>query len=311
MTTNKPYPLAAVAFDGADAAHFLQGQLTINSETLAANTWRRAAYCSRQGRMIACGLLLRWADDDAGQHFLWVMHDDIAATLASQLQRFVLRAKVKISQPALYFSAVVAKEAKTPALPQGSGAIDLYEDTAIARINEGDGSGIIFNRAEMSPEVWQAQCAQRQTITADAWQQNEAQRAVPWVNTATQDMFIPQFLNFDLLGGVDFEKGCFVGQEVIARLHHLGNVKRRGMVVSATSGGCLSPAMVIKTAEGKTAGEVVNSVATPQGCIAFAAIVKELAEQELWAEEHALHITPPPYPIIEAEKFKRQKTPNV
>lgn len=286
--------LAAVEFAGADAAHFLQGQLTINSETLPVGQWRRAAYCSRQGRMISCGLLARLPDGAPAQRFVFIMRADIADTTAALLKRFVLRAKVTITTPPLCIAAR-GSEIIAPALK--GGAIAINDD--VASLHEGDERALVFNISEAArPHV----AGSSSPITGD-WEKTEIQRAVPWVGADTRELFIPQFLNLDVLGGVDFDKGCFVGQEVIARLHHLGEVKRRGMIV--TGEGAPRPGATLKTAEDKPAGEVVNSVGDGSGFIALAAIVKSALTQDLLIDGRRVTVQPPPYDITEHEKFKR------
>ena len=311
MNTNDypSHPLAAVSFYGADAAHFLQGQLTINTETLAAGEWRRAAYCSRQGRMLANGLLLHLPAD--APYFLFIMSADIAEAVAAMLRRYVLRAKVTVALPALQIS-VTAADGLAPVLPGGT--VDFYEQ--IARIDEGGGlRWTVAVDAPLPPDSGGAESG----LSPAVWQRGEIERGVAWVSEKTQDNVLPQFVNYELIGGVDFEKGCFVGQEVIARLHHLGAVKRRGMMISAAAGNVPAAGEVLRTAAGKPAGEVVNSVALAEGdaaaagFIGFAAVGKDAGELLIGDEEAVaaataipLTVQPPPYPIIEHEKFQRR-----
>lgn len=294
--------LAAVTFRGADAATFLNGQLTINAPALPPAHWQRAAYCSRQGRMLANGILVNVAAEDE-PYFALLLSADIAETTAAMLKKFVLRAKVKVEAPAVHIFATTATAADAPALPGGSANIQ----DSIVEVDEGGGRMLFFNTEEctlaaMHTHLNAAPDAQDSAL----WQRQEIQRGVAWVCAATQDMFIPQFVNFELLGGVDFSKGCFVGQEVIARLHHLGEVKRRGMLLR--SSGAASAGDALHTDAGKPAGEIANAAADEAGTgfIAFAALSKAAAEGAVLRDGAACEVLAPPYAIVEQEKFKRR-----
>ena len=158
-----------------------------------------------------------------------------------------------------------------------------------------------MNVADMSLADMQACCA-ASGGGGENWHLGEIQRGVPWLCMALQDVLIPQFVNFDVLGGVDFQKGCFVGQEVIARLHHLGEVKRRGMIVSG--GGMAAAADTLTDVNGKPAGVIVNSAAVAEGFVAFASVMR--AAGALLLDGRQVSAQLPPYPIVEQEKFKRQ-----
>ena len=299
MTTSVQYlsQLAAVVFRGRDAAPFLQGQLTINTQTLLPGQWRRAAYCSRQGRMLACGMLAHLpAESDEEQCFLFLLSADLAEVVKTLLQRFILRAKVRIELPAAHVIATVAAAAP-PAT--GSGVVTLTD--GIATLDEGVGRQLQVNVADMSQADMQTRCAVSGGGGED-WHLGEIQRGVPWLCMALRDALIPQFVNFDVLGGVDFQKGCFVGQEVISRLHHLGEVKRRGMIVSG--GGAAAAADTLTDVNGKPAGVIVSSVAVAEGFVAFAAVAR--AAGALLLDGRQVNVQLPPYPIVEQEKFKRR-----
>ena len=298
--------LAAVTFRGADAATFLNGQLTINAPALAAGSWRRAAYCSRQGRMLANGILVNApaAEADAEPHYTLLLSADIADPTAAMLKKFVLRAKVKIDTPPAH---IFCTGDATPAQPGGS--VSVQND--IVEVDEGGGRKLHYNTDTGTQTLADMQTllgGADESAEADggtAWQREEIQRGVAWIGAATQDALIPQFVNFELLGGVDFQKGCFVGQEVIARLHHLGDVKRRGMIVRG--GGAAQPGDALHTPAGKPAGEIANAApADGGGFIAFAALAKAAAADGVQLAGNALEVQPPPYPIVEQEKFKRK-----
>lgn len=268
--------LAAVEFVGADAASFLQGQLTINSETLQAGAWRRAAYCSRQGRIITCGILCRLAADDGEQRFLWIVAADSADDVTTQLRRFILRAKVRT---AILSAAFFGGSGKTPAAAAGDVVVD--GDT----LSLDDGLRVTLNAAGNNADG-----------DNQAWARTEIKRAVPWISAKTRELFIPQFVNFELLGGVNFDKGCYVGQEVIARLHHLGQVKRRGVILAGAAAPP-PPGTVVSDSDGNNAGEIVNSASDGDGFIALASVKLSRMTTPLFVGDSAVKPTPPPYPL--------------
>lgn len=249
--------LARVAFDGADAAAFLQGQLSADVAALEVGKWARAAYCSRQGRVLASMVLCRAGDDN----YVAAVRDDIADDLITRLSRFVLRAKVSMRRDD--GNVVFAK---------GEGfAID---DDLIIRAEDNNGED-------------------------DDWQRAEILRGIAWIGKDTQEMFLPQFINLDLLGGVNFKKGCYVGQEVIARLHYLGAVKRRAMIIRGKGDKPPEGAKLLD-AKGATMGEVINAVNdndnnNGETFTALAALILAKMEGGVFYNDNNLSITPPNY----------------
>ena len=249
--------LARVVFEGADAASFLQGQLSADTAALPNGKWTRAAYCSRQGRVLASVVLCRAADDC----YVAAVCADIADDLIARLSRFVLRAKVNMHRD------------------DGGVAFACGDDGVFER--DGDGELVVYDSADVGDG-------------SGDWQQWEIARGVPWVGKATQEMFLPQFINLDLLGGVDFKKGCYVGQEVVARLHYRGSVKRRAMVVS---GGGAPPAEGAKITDGGdgNAGEIINAAANGGGFTALAAVILAKEGDALVCDGKALTVSRPAY----------------
>ena len=251
-------PLAALSFEGADAADFLQGQITINAATLQPLCWRRAAHCSRQGRVLANGMLGRLPNNAAGARFVFVVAADVAAGVAAHLRKFVLRAKVKIGEP--------RPLAAEPANGGGNGQT----------LAEENGEAVFYDGA------WRLRPAAAPAAPQE-WALAQIQNGVAWVGAAAQDKHIPQFLNLDLQDGIDFDKGCYVGQEIIARLHYLGEVKRRLRV--ATGAGAPPPAgAALANADGKKIGDILMAAQTENGYAALAVAQLQDLPQEARAQ---------------------------
>ena len=169
--------LAAIRASGADAASFLQGQLSNDFVLLPANQWQLAAYCSPKGRMLASFWGIKLDASPAHQDIVLVLSADIAAATLKRLAMFVMRAKVVLSDA-------------TGDLPE------LYAQHGLA-----------------------------------AWSDNEIQRGVARITAPLVDLFVPQMLNYESIGGVSFKKGCYPGQEVVARSQFRGAIKRRTYLV--------------------------------------------------------------------------------
>lgn len=299
--------LSALSFSGADAAQFLQGQLSADAEGLAAGEWLRAAYCSPKGRALATMMLARY---DGG--FAALLPADCADDVAGRLARFVLRAKVKIrrlpdavfarlapdSSPLHFSGGAVRHENGALIFDEGGGAClrllldsDADGENGGAGENRGAGENQLAGENQTSDE--------NQTATAGengdgaAWRLEQIRRGIPWVGAVTGDMFVPQYFNWDLLGGINFQKGCYVGQEIIARLHYLGNVKRRGY---ALFGAGAPPAEGAKIGGAEYSCQIINAVAAENGFAAFVSAPRPPGgEMELRWENRAARLAEPPY----------------
>lgn len=207
--------LAILALDGADAEAFLHGQITNAVQGMPDDQARLAAYCTAQGRMLAN--LIVWR---AGPESLRLMlARDVIESVAQRLRMFVLRAKVSIRIDDTLSIIGCAGPQHCPA-----GATDPW---TVGRDDEGD--WIVAPAHGSQCRVWRIVPG---PVAADlandhAWHAADLAAGLPWIRAATQDLFLPTTLDMDLNGGIDFRKGCYPGQEVIARAHYRGAVKRR------------------------------------------------------------------------------------
>lgn len=237
ISSSQPLTLIAlpdfcvVTVQGEDAATFLHGQLTNDITGLPDQTARLAAYCTPKGRVLAT--LVVWRAHDGTLHIL--MPRDGADDVLKRLRMFVLRARVTFSllndtvwgvQPNEALSARPGTGHDHPLgvdfLPQGT----LIQAPGSQRwwfVASG-----AFDPATDAPAV---QCG---VADADTWHAGDIVCGLPWVRTKTRDTFLPQTLNLDLINGVSFTKGCYPGQEVVARAHYRGTVKRRMALGKAT-----------------------------------------------------------------------------
>jgi tRNA-modifying protein YgfZ len=212
---------------GADAAKFLQGQLTNDVEGLAATQARWAGYCSAKGRLLATFTALRPAPDT-----LWLLtpKDGLPATL-KRLQMFVMRSACKLSDASPAWSlqglwGAQAAEATTGMAPMDvrDGVIRLPDVTLMMANGKVD---TIVRAVRMQAAGSDPNLKNDDQYSLAAWPWLDTASGSPHVTATTADAFVPQMVNWELLGGVSFRKGCYPGQEVVARSQYRGTLKRR------------------------------------------------------------------------------------
>ena len=196
---------------GADAASFLHGQLTQDFALLDREHARLAGFCTAKGRLLATMVGWRGGDDEI---LLALPAETLAATL-KRLSMFVLRAKCKLSDASAEFAVY--------------GLLGTPAAEAWTLVREGDAVQIALPGAGRALRVQptEAPAPAGAALTPDDWAWAEAEAGTAWVRGATVEAFVPQMINFEVLGGVSFKKGCYPGQEIVARSQYRGTLKRR------------------------------------------------------------------------------------
>lgn len=205
---------------GADARAFLHAQLTNDIEHLAPERAVLAGWCSAKGRLLATFLVIPAPDG-----YLLQLARDLAAPVAKRLSMFVLRARAKVADVSDAWAQFGVWDADL-AQP------DVAWNGSRATIRVGERRYL-----ELVPS------SQAGVGNADEnqWALQEIRAGRPLITAATQDQFVPQMVNLEQLGGVDFKKGCYPGQEIVARAQYRGQVKRRMVRVEAPAGVQLAP----------------------------------------------------------------------
>lgn len=220
--------LGVILAEGPDAANFLHGQLTQDFVLLGASEARLAALCTPKGRVIASFLGIR----PAPERIVLVISRDLLAATLKRLSMYVLRAKVKLSDAsdafALYGVAGTALAANglDPAAPPG-------RCVAI-----GDAHAVSLYPADGVPRaLWIAPpghaAPQGLALDPALWPWSEVRSGIVTLTAPVAEAFVPQMLNYESIGGVNFKKGCYPGQEVVARSQFRGTLKRRTYLVQA------------------------------------------------------------------------------
>ena len=212
--------LGILRFTGADALNFLQGQLTNDTKRLTPSSVMLAAYLNPQGRVLAVMHLLPHSSGT-----LAILPNELIQPVAERMRKYVLRAKVKIDAPgdSLVVSGFHGAEALAQAgLPVPSDAQNYVErqGTGVARLSHGTRYWVVTPGATASGAV------ETDLVVRD-WRLADIRAGMPQVYGVTSEAFVAQMLNLDLLEGISFSKGCYTGQEIVARTQHLGRIKRR------------------------------------------------------------------------------------
>ena len=216
--------LGVIQVEGEDAAKFLHGQLTQDFALLGLSEARLAALCSAKGRMLASFIGLKRSQQD----ILLVCSRDLLAPTLKRLSMFVLRAKAKLSDAS---DAFVLRGLAGPTLTQVAGAVGA----PWAKMDVGAAHVVFLYPADgVARALWVAPAGEPvpgapELATAD-WLRSEVHSGVATLTAPVVEAFVPQMLNYESVGGVNFQKGCYPGQEVVARSQFRGTLKRRAFL---------------------------------------------------------------------------------
>jgi folate-binding protein YgfZ len=293
-----PLPhLGVIRAQGDDAAKFLHGQLTQDFSLLGLSEARLAAFCSAKGRMQASFIAFKRSHTD----ILLLCSRDLLAPTLKRLSMFVLRAQVKLSdasaQWALYGLAGEAVQALVPGTHKPWSRQDIGA-ASVVHLYPADGT---------SRALWVAPTGTPAPAGAvlknEDWLWSEVRSGVATLTQPLFEAFVPQMLNYESLGGVNFKKGCYPGQEVVARSQFRGTLKRRGYLAHSAAAMQAGQEIFDAAETIQPCGIVAQAAAAPGG--GFDAIV---SLQTAAAQAHlqlgqaggpALQLLPLPYPLLE------------
>jgi len=286
---------------GADAVSFLQGQLTQDVAQLGSSEARLAAFCNAKGRMQASFIVLKSSPEE----LLLVCSLDILPATLKRLSMFVMRAKAKLSDASAEFS--------------------LFGLTGDAVISQGAGSRRIWSRTTTGPDAAAASlvvlppaggtpralwCAPVGTpppdlpaIALDQWHWLSVRSGVAMITQPIFEAFVPQMLNYESVGGVNFKKGCYPGQEIVARSQFRGTLKRRAYIVHADAEPSAGQAVFHSDDAEQPCGLVASAAPAPSGFDAIVSIQTAAAMGGHLtlgsASGPRLSLIPLPYPLLE------------
>lgn len=222
--------LGVIRATGADAVTFLQGQLTQDVALLKPDENRLAAFCNAKGRMQASFVMFKRGTGES-QEVLLVCSLDILPQTLRRLSMFVMRAKAKLSDATAEFRLLgIAGDAvaQVAAAPLSAGATVEVGDASVVCLHPGAGHALALWCA---PIAAPAPPAETPRIDTEAWRWLGVQSGIAMITLPIFEALVPQMLNYESVGGVSFKKGCYPGQEIVARSQFRGTLKRRAYVV--------------------------------------------------------------------------------
>jgi folate-binding protein YgfZ len=294
-----PYPfsgcavlsqLGVIRARGDEAASFLQGQLTSDVMVLAPDEARLAGYCSAKGRLLASFIVWKAAPDE----LLLACSADLLAPTLKRLSMFVLRARCRLVDASAEVRLVglvgaAAQQQLGGAGPRSPWHVAAHGQARILRLPDAAGAQRFIRIAaaqEATPTL--------PPLALETWRWLEVQSGVPFIEAVNVEQFVPQMVNLELVGGVDFGKGCYPGQEVVARSQYRGTLKRRMALFDADAAIHAGDEIFHDADPAQPAGRVVNAAAHPLHDGASSALI----EVKLAALAGGLRLRGPEGPLL-------------
>ena len=224
MSTEALSNLALIKISGADATEFLQGQLTNDISLLNSNgvkTWQYNGYCNPKGRLLAIFLIWR----NQGDYFA-IIPADLIEQVLPRLRMFVMRSRVTVERQ---LDAIVYGQNSLQSIQTAENSVKL-KNMQHQQLQLGNNfSYLVINQRVMVVSHSGASIAY-DSSAATQWLSADIEQGIPQIVAGIAELFIPQMVNLDIIDGISFSKGCYTGQEIIARMHYLGNLKKRMFV---------------------------------------------------------------------------------
>ena len=260
--------LGLLEISGEDAVTFLQGQVTNDVKSLNGTNAHYSGYCSPKGRLLA----LFFAFTHQQKICLQINHK-LIEPIAKRLKMYIMRSKVSLNNVSddivkIGLSGNHIIELLTPFFTQiPAQAYESFsnENATLIRLAGNTPRFEVLCDTENAKLIWQALKAQCKPVGSACWEWLEIQAGVPDIYLQTQEEFVPQMVNLDLLNAINFKKGCYTGQEIVARTHYLGKVKRRTHLAHLNTSTPPQAGNDVLNANNEAVGKIVRSSASPNG----------------------------------------------
>ncbi len=249
--------LGVIRVEGDDAAKFLHGQLTQDFSLLNLEQARLAAFCSAKGRMQASFIGFKRSPTD----ILLVCSLDLLASTLKRLSMFVMRAKAKLTDASEDFVLYgLAGNATQAAAKNDAWVLTRIGDACVVNLYAANG---VARQLWVAPA--DATAPQGESLPLENWAWSEVRSGVATLTQPVFEAFVPQMMNYESVGGVNFKKGCYPGQEVVARSQFRGTLKRRAFVAHCDAPLTVGHDIFSSTDAEQPVGKVVQAAAAPQG----------------------------------------------
>jgi tRNA-modifying protein YgfZ len=279
---------------GEDAAKFLQGQLTQDVELMGLHEARLAAWCSAKGRMLASFVVIK----PSAQEIWLICSADLLAVTLKRLSMFVMRAKCKLDDASAEYALQGLIGSAAIGMPNAPLSIANNDHMAMTLVKNSENYLVFFNSGTAAGLAASARALRISPVGAAAllpvspspespapavvfdvtdtttpahWDWLAVVSGVATLSAAVSDAFVPQMLNYESVGGVNFKKGCYPGQEVVARSQFRGTLKRRAFVLHCDAPLQAGQEVFVSTEPDQPCGTVAQAAAHPEG--GFSAIV--------------------------------------
>lgn len=300
--------LAVIAVRGADAEPFLQSQFSNDISLVTDNSSLLNAYCTPKGRML--GLMRVFKQ---GETYYLRLPEDTAEAVMQRLRMYVMRADVTLEDASDHFvrigiSGEQAGEELGTALAAVPAEVDQVTHSADVTLLRVAGVQPRFeayiSTREAARKLWDSLNVRGAPVGESAWRLQEILAGLPNIFAATSELFVPQMANLQLVNGVSFKKGCYPGQEIVARMQYLGTLKRRMFLGRIETDEQVAPGDALFTEQQReqAAGRIVDAQPHPDGGQAALAIIQIGAAQTAGLhlanpEGPAFTLVPLPYPF--------------
>ena len=291
--------LGVIRVEGEDAGKFLHGQLTQDFALLGLSEARLAAFCSAKGRMQASFVGFKRSHTE----ILLICSRDILPTTLKRLSMFVMRVKAKLTDATNDFAL----------FGLAGDAIELIATPAQSTWAKADIGTIsvinLYPADDVRRALWVAPVGETaptgQALSESDWNWGEVRSGIATITTPIVEAFVPQMLNYESVGGVNFKKGCYPGQEVVARSQFRGTLKRRAYLVHSESAMTAGDEVFQADDDTQPCGTVAQAAPAPAG--GFDAIISAQVSAVDAGHLHlhltsasgpALVVSPPPYPLL-------------
>ena len=271
--------LAVIRAHGEEAGHYLQGQVSCDLREVDQQGHRNGMHLTLKGRGLVSARIVRDGDD-----YLLLCPADLSEAVIKALMKYRLRAKVEFSVDQDLVVLGLAGNLPAGAPDHGNSA---ETDQGLWLRYPFTDHALLLVKQDDAEHAWQTLAADRATTGANGWQLADIDAGEGMVYPGAQDLFLPQVLNYDVTAGVNFKKGCYTGQEVVARMHFKGKLKQRMQRINYSADVDLTPGETLRDSNGKAAGEVVSAARTSQGGAALVVLRKD-TDGVLFREELAL-----------------------
>ncbi|CAA6828683.1 MAG: Folate-dependent protein for Fe/S cluster synthesis/repair in oxidative stress [uncultured Thiotrichaceae bacterium] len=280
--------MGLISVSGDDATTFLQNQFTNDITHVTEEKGQLTAWCNPKGRVLATFVIHKNNDT-----YYLSLAADLVEFVLKRLRMYVLMSKVvleDVGQSVIRYGASGQHiEAdwglccKETGLPEQDYDVVSEGHLSVMRIPGDVPRFEVFGEYDQALELWQKLNVRAAPVNADAWAYQNIAAGIPHVCEASTEAWIPQMLNLQIINGVNFKKGCFPGQEVVARLKYLGKNKRRIFRMTFATDDVPAIGSLVVTEDGGDAGKVLNAVMNPNGELELLAVLKIAnAEQPLY-----------------------------